>query len=210
MEILSHRGFWLEAGEKNNEAAFIRSFINGFGLETDLRDQHGELVIAHDLPQGECMSFDRFAKLYAEHAAKAYPLALNIKADGLQQLLKAALDKHRIDNYFVFDMSAPDTLVCLNAGLQVFTRQSEIEPEPICYAQACGVWIDCFYQEWMDAEDITGHLQAGKQVCLVSPELHRRPHEDFWQFLKTNGLHEAEQLMLCTDFPQAAKDFLHG
>ncbi|MBN2809614.1 MAG: hypothetical protein JXR80_09010 [Deltaproteobacteria bacterium] len=206
MKILSHRGFWLKPEEKNCEAAFIRSFQAGFGLETDLRDHNGDLVISHDPPRGVCMRFDEFAQIYKEHAFEAC-LALNIKADGLQSLLKSALKRYAIDNYFVFDMSAPDTLVCLDAALKVFTRQSEIEPEPICYDQACGVWIDCFYREWITLGEIRKSLDKGKEICLVSPELHRRPHEQFWDFLKKNGLHLDSNIMICTDFPQTAKDF---
>ncbi len=207
MQIISHRGFWLEEQEKNSSKAFIRSFISGFGLETDVRDHNGALVISHDPPQGKCLSLENFIALYQEHASGSLPLALNIKADGLQNQLKETLRKHNIDNYFVFDMSAPDTLLYLQAGLKIFTRQSEIEPEPICYPQADGVWLDCFNHEWMEPKDIKTHLTVGKKACLVSPELHKRPYEEFWQTIKTSGLHLTNGLMLCTDFPQLAKDF---
>ena len=46
MKIISHRGFWKESKEKNSEAAFKRSFENGFGLETDIRDYNGDLVVS--------------------------------------------------------------------------------------------------------------------------------------------------------------------
>lgn len=38
MIIISHRGFWKNIEEKNSIKAFERSFINSYGLETDLRD----------------------------------------------------------------------------------------------------------------------------------------------------------------------------
>lgn len=41
MKILSHRGYWKNKQEKNSIAAFDRSFLNSYGLETDLRDVAG-------------------------------------------------------------------------------------------------------------------------------------------------------------------------
>ena len=41
------------------------------------------------------------------------PLALNIKSDGLQVKLKNLLELYNIQNYFVFDMSAPEEIQLL-------------------------------------------------------------------------------------------------
>jgi hypothetical protein len=41
MQILSHRGYWQHPSEKNTEAAFRRSFLLGYGTETDIRDRDG-------------------------------------------------------------------------------------------------------------------------------------------------------------------------
>ncbi|EIP3086535.1 hypothetical protein ACTK3A_001677 [Campylobacter jejuni] len=41
MKILSHRGYWKNKQEKNSITAFNRSFLNSYGLETDLRDMGG-------------------------------------------------------------------------------------------------------------------------------------------------------------------------
>ncbi|BDM05064.1 hypothetical protein THJ046_08940 [Campylobacter jejuni] len=41
MKILSHRGYWKNKQEKNSITAFDRSFLNSYGLETDLRDMGG-------------------------------------------------------------------------------------------------------------------------------------------------------------------------
>ncbi|ENY6720776.1 hypothetical protein ACFZWW_001731 [Campylobacter jejuni] len=41
MKILSHCGYWKNKQEKNSIAAFDRSFISLYGLETDLRDIGG-------------------------------------------------------------------------------------------------------------------------------------------------------------------------
>ena len=51
MQIISHRGFWKSKNEQNTIISFQRSFENGFGIETDIRDLNGKLVISHDIPQ---------------------------------------------------------------------------------------------------------------------------------------------------------------
>jgi hypothetical protein len=69
--------------------AFDRSFSLEFGTETDLRDMGGELVISHDPALEGALSAETFFSAYNQSALDL-PLALNIKADGLQKLLGAA------------------------------------------------------------------------------------------------------------------------
>jgi hypothetical protein len=205
---ISHRGFWTAPEEKNAEIAFRRSLQHGFGIETDLRDRLGEVVIAHDMAGPDNMSFERFLQLYREYPGDPV-LALNIKADGLQDPVAAALRKYAVTNYFVFDMSVPDTLIYARRGIDYYTRVSEIEPVPSLYEMSCGVWIDQFHSDWVDADAVLPHLRAGKQVCIVSPELHRRPHEAAWaRYRELQGLvSSSEMLFICTDFPDRAQKF---
>ena len=71
-------------------------------------------------------------------------LALNIKSDGLSQDLNLLIDKYGIENYFVFDMSIPDTIPYLMNKTNVYTRHSDIEKAPLLYGQSSGVWLDMF------------------------------------------------------------------
>ena len=126
MEVLSHRGFWKTAVEKNKAVAFRHSFELKVGIETDVRDSLGQLVISHDPPTGGEMLFEHFLGIYTEYGL-SLPLALNIKSDGLQMALKDILNKYLVRNYFVFDMSIPDALLYKREDFNVFTRQSEYE-----------------------------------------------------------------------------------
>jgi len=206
MKIVAHRGYWLQDQEKNTLAAFQRALEGGFGIETDLRDAGRGVVISHDMPGGGEMTLDAFLTLCARYPA-ARPLALNIKADGLQAPVAAALAAHGTADAFVFDMAVPDALGYLQRGLPAYTRHSEYESAPSFIERAAGVWLDAFHGEWYDASHIRHWLEQGKQVCIVSPELHRRPHLALWQRLRDAGLQRHTALSLCTDFPQAAKDF---
>lgn len=210
MLVLSHRGYWLTPAEKNSQLAFERSFHLGFGTETDIRDRDGQLVISHDPATEDAMPLSRFLEIYTSYPTRP-PLALNIKADGLQALLKAALQRYAVDNCFVFDMAVPDALSYLRQGFCTFTRHSEYEPVPAYYSAANGVWLDAFEAEWLDLSVLQGHLQAGKQVCIVSPELHGRPHATAWQHYRELARQlSGAQLMLCTDLPEQAQEFFHA
>lgn len=211
MLVLSHRGYWLTPAEKNTQLAFERSFHLGFGTETDIRDRNGQLVISHDPATDEAVPLSRFLEVYTSYPARP-PLALNIKADGLQVMLKAALQRYAVDNYFVFDMAVPDALCYLKQGFPTFTRHSEYESVPAYYSSAAGVWLDAFEADWLDLSVLHGHLQAGKQICIVSPELHGRPHESAWQYYRelAGQLGGANKLMLCTDLPEQAQEFFNA
>ena len=130
--ILSHRGYWLNEEEKNSIVSFERSFSLGYGTETDVRDFQGELVISHDIPTEKNITLDKFFQIYKSFDA-TLPLALNIKADGLQDKIKTLLSKYKIENYFVFDMSVPDTLGYHRKDINFYTRHSEYEVVPALY-----------------------------------------------------------------------------
>ncbi len=205
MKILSHRGYWKSVQEKNSEEAFERSFSLGFGTETDLRDFCGELVISHDIPDRSSILFSRVLEIAAQHASNAsLTLALNIKADGLVELLQDDLKKFPNLDCFVFDMAVPDMRPYLNADVPVFARMSEVERVPAWLDKCSGVWLDSFEAEWYGKREIDALLIKGKRVCIVSPELHKRSHLSLWQRLKEN---DHSQLMLCTDFPEEAAEY---
>ena len=193
--------------------AFIASFQTGFGTETDIRDFNGNLVIAHDIPDTNSTPVHDFFSIYNNHVDKAmYPLALNIKSDGLQKSLMHLLESYDINNYFVFDMSVPDMKGYIQYGLNVYSRLSEFESDLPFYDKVQGIWLDAFENTWYDHSIINRHMDAGKKICIVSAELHKRDHITHWQQLKKMGsIGWGTDVLLCTDFPELAKSFFeHG
>lgn len=205
--VISHRGYWLEEHEKNSMRAFERSFSLDFGTETDIRDYQGELVISHDIPRGGELSVEDFFQIYNSFNNKL-PLALNIKADGLQNHLKGLINKYKIENYFVFDMSVPDTMGYLKNDFRVYTRQSEYEENPALYDDSEGVWLDEFINDWITTDIIESHINNGKKVCMVSPDLHRREYTGRWEYYKNlKDIVNSSMIHICTDFPEKAKEY---
>lgn len=205
MQILSHRGLWNTPSEKNSIVAFSRSFSQGFGCETDIRDYNGQLVISHDIPQQDSLLFSDFLQLYTRYNCQL-PLALNIKSDGLAGEIRQHLRFFRTENYFCFDMSVPDMHEYLATGINTYARISEFETESALFSEVQGIWLDSFLSEQCDLLQLETFLQQGFAVCCVSPELHRREKHVYWQQLLrfTARFPCTDRLMLCTDLPEEA------
>lgn len=205
MQIISHRGFWKNESEKNKAISFERSFSAGFGTETDLRDLDGELVISHDTPKSHksILTFEKLLKIYCYSKCDGV-LALNIKADGLQQKIKTLITKYNVDNYVLFDMSVPDQVATMRIGLKFLTRISDLEPYPCLVDSASGFWVDEFSDGWLTTKILEDIIRLGKPAFVVSPELHDRPHLNRWKMLKQ---YIDSDLILCTDYPEHAKEY---
>lgn len=203
MKILAHRGLWREKGlEPNSIAAFQAAFDENFGLETDVRDCLGKLVISHDPPLPEAPAFRDLLSIYER---SCLPLAFNIKADGLARQVHDAMAASSIVNWFVFDMSIPDTLSQMAAGNPVFMRNSEYEHYPYLAKHTVGIWLDMFNDIWYGRDTLAGALEQGF-VCVVSAELHGdKEYMPQWQLLQEFAGND--KLMLCTDLPRAAQKF---
>ena len=209
IEIISHRGLWTEHNNKNSFESFEESLDNGFGIETDIRDHNGDLIISHDVPilDYDHLKLDKLLELY-KYKNLDLTLALNIKSDGLCSLIKKKLDILNINNYFVFDMSVPDTLSYSKELVNFYSRQSEYEMEPALYETSKGVWLDEFNAEWISKEVIIYHNDNNKKVCIVSPELHGRNYYEAWEKYKNISLENPElSIIICTDFPLEARSY---
>lgn len=207
MQLIAHRGDWTDPKDKNSAAAFRRALDKGYGIETDIRDLGGRLVISHDMPVDPELDLDGFLDLYTSSRAESM-LALNIKSDGLAAALNQTLKRHGITRYFVFDMSVPDSLGYFSLGMDVFTRRSEYEGASTLDTKAQGVWIDRLSEGAVSRAAIAAELEAGRTVAIVSPELHRRPHLPAWVEWKTLFQNAPpEKVMLCTDLCDEAAAF---
>jgi hypothetical protein len=204
MKIIAHRGSWKTSAEKNSIVALGRSFKSGFGVETDIRDYKGDLVISHDIPDQVTLSFAEFLKLYTSEGKPGY-LALNIKSDGLNDLIAGMLEEYDIQNYFCFDMSIPDTLGYLAKGLNTYLRISEYESVGLLGERSQGIWLDSFAESWYKRSDVESLLLTFENVCIVSPELHGLEHKKLWEMIR--GI--KGNIILCTDFPDEAEEYFN-
>jgi len=211
MIILCHRGIWESEIEQNTVEALMLAVENKFGIETDIRDHNSSVVISHDLPSDKSPLLEVLLEKIAKSGAQP-AIALNIKADGLQKEVQQQLSSFDIKHAFVFDMSVPDMRrYMMQTDVEVFTRHSEIEKDPVLYSNSAGVWMDELTQPWITKDSIGNHLTAGKKVCVVSPELHRRQYKGTWSTI-AELLQEipSPKILLCTDKPMEARETFHG
>lgn len=206
IRLLAHRGLWRTKADQNAPSALLQSLENGFGVETDIRDRSGVLVVSHDCPNISSPLLSSMWGTWQALATADRPLALNIKADGLAANFVDLVRGLAPGSFFFFDMSVPDMRLYLKLGLPVFTRQSDAEPEPAYYAQSKGVWLDALDGPWDASDAIRRHLDQGKDVAVVSEELHGRSEKAQWQMLR--AFRDERRVLLCTDFPGKFLDFL--
>jgi hypothetical protein len=205
--IVSHRGYWLHKKEENSLKAFQRSLSLGLGIEIDVRDYCGTLVISHDIAIENSLNLSNLLDFYSTCNDRPI-IAFNIKSNGLQNKLKNQLENYDIKNYFVFDASVPDAIQYINQGLTTFTRQSEYETIAAFYDLADGVWLDEFYSDWIDEKILNFHHNNSKKICIVSPELHGRDHIIGWKKLRKILIENPDiKITICTDYPLEAKEF---
>lgn len=207
MKIIAHRGYWREEKEKNSLLAISSGMDYFDGVETDIRDLNKRLVISHDIPSTDAIALERILSI---HAKTKKTLAINIKADGLSDLLMGLLAKYDIDNYFTFDMSVPEMVVYKKKGIKFYTSLSEVIRNTMLLSQSSGIWLDSFYSMWYTKNDLYALANYNLPICVVSEELHGRNHRNQWNLLADFEKTCNVNLAICTDFPKQAKDFFHG
>lgn len=205
MQILAHRGYWNEQIERNSPQSIRLALENGYGFESDVRDYCSKMVISHNIADSSSQDAEEVFQWLQEFQDE-YCFAINIKADGLKNLIQGYLKKYNIKNYFVFDMSVPQMVEFNEMGLRFFSRQSEFEIQPCMYEDATGVWMDGFYSvDWITEKLLQEHIRNKKYVCIVSPDLHgKHDYKIFWDKLCRYKL-DFSKVMLCTDYPDEAR-----
>lgn len=219
MIILAHRGN-LTGSEPEHENRLDRmaeAMSMGFGLETDIR-RHGDgtFYIAHDAATTASADDDDAA---SRHAAlwRRYPtqlVALNVKELGDEEALVAFLSSSAlVAQVMLFDMELIEPVpgatarmfAALHVGLHLAARVSdrgESVERALGIPEARSIWLDEFDTLWATRESISRLRDAGRQVHVISPELHgfdadarlRR-----WDDFATWGVHS-----ICTDHPVEA------
>jgi hypothetical protein len=170
-----------------------------YGIECDVWNYNGQLVLSHDAPNENSLNFNEMLKLNLPF------YAINVKSTDMIALNGIDITN---PNYFIFDCPVPEAIRLAKLGLNVFTRISEYEPHPSFLNLAKGVWIDQFIGEWVEKTDIYHWLNKGLKVAIVSPELHGREYKLFWQKLK--GMDLNDDVYLCTKYPEEAESFFKG
>lgn len=200
--IYAHRGIWGRPSEQNSYSAIAESNSKNFGAEIDVRSLDGEIILSHDPVMN-----DSYCKLH-ELSKLQLPLAINLKEDGLLQLIQKSSILNNSLNSFIFDGSIPQMLLARRLGLRHALRISEYEKVVGWHSDF--IWLDSFESDWwLGDESILDFLKSNK-VIVVSSELHNRKSEDMWKYLRNTSRELNFNFGICTDKPDEFKDFIYG
>jgi len=140
------------------------------GIEFDIRDTGGMIVVQHDPFVGGQLFID-FLKFCPSN--KFY--IVNVKSEGIERRAIADLEAHGITQFFLLDCSIPMMVRLGKMGeRRLAVRLSEYES--LSTVEAMGpfvswVWVDVFTQLPLTNAIETSIRTYGLKLCLVSPEL---------------------------------------
>ena len=175
----------------------LREVPGDHGVEIDVRDYDGDLILAHDPLQGGERLDD-----YLRGCAHA-TVIFNVKCDGLEERILELAGRHGIADFFFLDVAGPTLVGLARRGeRRVAVRYSEYEPIEFALAFAGRldwVWVDCFTHLPLD-RDSHRRLAEHFKICLVSPELQRHPRQTIQAY--RGQLEGLPVDAVCTDFPE--------
>ena len=142
------------------------------GVEIDIRTTNDNLILHHD-PFHEGELFDEWLK-YFNHGT----LILNVKEEGLEEMVLKKMDENNIDDFFFLDQSFPFLRkTALTGESRCAIRVSEyesIETVLTLSGKVDWVWVDCFSKFPINFKEFSQLKKCGFKLCIVSPELQGR------------------------------------
>tara|TARA_B110000503_G_C7152301_1_gene415755 strand:- start:837 stop:1421 length:585 start_codon:yes stop_codon:yes gene_type:complete len=184
-----------------NKTIDLKNTDSNLGIEVDIRSNGKNLIIHHDpFEKGEY--FQEWLVHY-----KHKMLILNVKEEGLEELLIKLMEKAKIEDYFFLDQSFPFLLrYSKKSKGRSAIRFSEFESIQTVYKlnTICNwVWIDCFSKIPITRKQFNKLKELNFRICIVSPELQgKNPNIEI---LKMKNLLKKKMIYpdaVCTKYPE--------
>lgn len=159
------------------------------GIEFDVRDSDGKLIVQHDAFSDGVIFAD-----FAKKIGKRFCI-VNIKSEGIETKVLEILEVNNIVDFFLLDCSIPSMNKLTGIGEnRIAVRFSELEPVEfvMCWkGKVKWIWVDCFTKHPITKELSLLFQQAGFNICLVSPDLHGRPEDipTISRWVRNSGIH---------------------
>jgi len=151
-----------------NSVSELAMLPKEFGVELDVRNEGRKLILNHE-PYGNGESFDAYCAAF-RHAF----MIVNVKTEGIEAAVLETLAKHKIEKFFLLDLTFPAIVKLSGAGeKRIAVRFSEYEPIEGCLAmkgKVDWVWADTFSRLPLDRKSYALLHAAGFHICLVCPE----------------------------------------
>lgn len=166
----------------------LKNTPKSYGIEIDLRDYQDRLILQHD-PFKDGENFEDFL-LHYDHGT----MILNIKSERIEYRVLELLKKYNIKEYFFLDSSFPMIYSLLNDGINnIAVRFSEFEGIDTIQNlknKVKWIWVDCFTELPITADNYNALKKMGFKFCLVSPDLQGQKEKiyEYKKFLKDEGI----------------------
>jgi hypothetical protein len=168
-----------------NSLKKLKNTDHNFGVEVDVRSINKKLILNHE-PFQKATSLDTFLKKFNHKF-----LILNVKEEGIENLILNYVKKNRIKNYFLLDVTVPKIFqfiknkkknnLCLR--ISKFERLNQLN---FFNKKIEWIWVDTFDNKIpLNINDLEGYSKKFK-LCLVSPELVKTNNIDVIKFIKIN------------------------
>lgn len=195
----------LLVAHRRNTAAELATTPPELGIEMDIRSRGDRLVVTHE-PFDDGEDLERWLDGY-RHAF----LVANVKEEGLEERVEAALAARGVEEWAYLDQSFPFMVRTLRRGEdRCMVRLSEYESvqtvlslAPPLVPRPRWVWLDSFTGALPPTADLALLAAAGHRIMLVSPELQGRDPEPEVAGLRA-GLEQAGLPLaaVCTKRPE--------
>lgn len=140
-----------------------------YGVEVDLHFNSSNVFVGHD-PFDLTLTFSEFLSHYQHQI-----IAVNIKEEGIEDMVINCLNQNSVSNFFLFDLSFPSLMRLIKKGeKRIALRVSDFEDIRMIDSFARKVdwlWIDIFENSNFLREESWSKWKDFRK-CLVSPELH--------------------------------------
>src|SRR3989344_7403892 len=152
------------------------------GVEVDVRDFNGKLILNHDpFQKGE--NLENYLKEF-----KHKFIIFEIKSEGIERNVIRIAKKYRIENYFLLSVTYPFVNSLASEGFRRlsvrFSEYEGLEMAKSMKGKIEWVWVDTFSKLPFDKKSYN-EIKDFK-ICLVSPERWGRP-QDINKYVKYMG-----------------------
>jgi hypothetical protein len=158
-----------------NTVEQLKRLPTQYGVEVDLRDHNGRLIMQHD-PFEDGEDFEEYLGHYTHGM-----MILNIKSERIEPKIRDLLKGYNVTKYFFLDCSFPMVHQLVSAGednIAVrFSEYERLDTVLTLQGKVKWVWVDCFTILPIDKDSFSFLKAAGFSLCLVSPELQGRAGE---------------------------------
>ena len=168
-----------------NSLKKLKNINEDFGVEIDVRSIKKKLILNHE-PFQNAVLLNKFLKKFNHKF-----LILNVKEEGIENLILNFVKKNKVKNYFLLDVTIPKIFQFIknkkksNFCLRIskFEKLSDLN---FFNKNIEWIWIDTFDSKIpLNVRDLKIYSKRFK-LCLVSPELIKTNSINLNKFIKIN------------------------